>query len=50
MKKIDFNKLIKKEDPKRIIRMYCNSSINLTSKQLDEVISLKNKKGKASLC
>lgn len=50
MKKIDFKKLVKKEDPKKIIRMYCNSDINLTSNQLDEIIALKNKKENRVLC
>lgn len=50
MKSKDFKKLIKEEDPKKIIFRYthgCYSQVkgvNLTDKQLQEVIDLKNKK------
>ena len=63
MKSKDFKKLIKTEDPKKIIFRYthgCYSQIegvNLTDKQLQEVIDLKNKKSrenyeqrKANIC
>lgn len=40
----EFNKLLKKEKPKKIIYMHCFSKITLTNSQLDEVINLKNRK------
>lgn len=39
----EFKKLLKKHSAKKIIQMHILSQINLTSKQLDEVIKLKNK-------
>lgn len=42
MTKIEFEKLLKEKTPKQIIRMHCNWVINLTNKQLDKVIELKN--------
>lgn len=39
----DFKKLLKNDTPKHIIYLHTLSKINLTSKQLDEVIALKNK-------
>lgn len=44
MKKKEFNKLLKEKTPKEIIYMYTMWKINLTDKQLDYVIDLKNKK------
>ena len=46
MNTTEFNKLLKKEDPKRIIYLYCTNQIYLYSKQLDKVIDLKNEKEK----
>lgn len=45
MKKNEFIKILKEyeNDPKRIIGKHIHSKINLTSKQLDIVIDLKNK-------
>lgn len=43
MEKKAFEKLLKKETPKRIIYLYICDKIYLTSKQLDKVIALKNK-------
>lgn len=42
MKDKDFKKLMKKHSVKRIIQMHIDSKINLTSKQLDEVIKIEN--------
>lgn len=39
-----FKKLIDTEDYQRIIGLYTHLKINLTNKQLDRVIKLKNKK------
>lgn len=50
MKKIEFKKLIKNENPKKIIRMHCNWLINLTTKQLNEVLELKNKMENKKTC
>lgn len=42
-----FKELIAKEDFQKIVYMHCNLKINLTSRQLDKVLKLKNKeKGK----
>ena len=38
----EFNKLLKKYSAKKLIDMHIMSEINLTSKQLDKVIKLKN--------
>lgn len=38
----EFKKLLKLYTPKKIIDMHCNLKIDLTSKQLDKVIKLKN--------
>ena len=38
----EFNKLLKKYDPKKLINMHIMSEINLISKQLDKIIKLKN--------
>ena len=43
MKIKDFNKLIKKDNPKHIIFLYTTSQIWLTNKQLDKIIKIKNK-------
>lgn len=43
MKRKDFNELKKVKTAKQIIYMYCHNLIYLTSRQLDEVIELKNK-------
>ena len=43
MDKVKFNRLLKIEEPKKIIRMHCNGEISLNSYQLDKVIKLKNK-------
>ena len=40
----EFNKLLKKYEPKKIIYLYTTSQINLTSKQLSKIIELKNQK------
>lgn len=44
MKDKDFKKLLKeyKENPKRIIYLYIDGKINLYSKQLKQVINMKN--------
>lgn len=42
----DFNRLLKKENAKRIIYMHCDSKITLTEAQLNKVIDLKNNEGK----
>lgn len=42
----EFKELLKKEEPKRIIYLYCTNQINLYGKQLDKVIDLKNEKEK----
>ena len=42
MKRKDFNKLLKNDNPKHIIFLHTISKIFLTNKQLDEVIALKN--------
>lgn len=39
-----FKRLIATEDYKRIIGLYTHWKINLTNKQLDRVLKLKNKK------
>lgn len=39
----EFKKLLKNYSAKKIIEMHVMSEINLTSKQLDKVIELKNK-------
>ena len=39
----EFNKLLKRYNAKKIIQMHIMSEINLTSKQLDKLIELKNK-------
>lgn len=46
MNTTEFNELLKAEEPKRIIYLYCTNQIYLYSKQLDEVINLKNEKEK----
>ena len=38
-----FKKLLKQCGAKKVIYMHCMRKINLTSKQLDEAIELKNK-------
>ena len=43
MRTNEYKKLIKKYTPKKLIYMHIDSKINLTSRQLDEVIALKNK-------
>lgn len=43
MKEKEFKKLLKEYEPKKIIYLYTTSQINLTSKQLNKVIELKNK-------
>lgn len=43
MKIKEYKKLIKKENPKQIIRDYINDFLSLTDRQLKEVIELKNK-------
>lgn len=40
----NFKKIKKEFTPKQIIYRHCHSLIFLTSKQLDEVIELKNRK------
>lgn len=40
----EFKKLLKEKEPKRIIGMYCHLQISLTSRQVDRVLKLKNKK------
>ncbi len=42
MKAKNYKKLLKEKNPKEIIRLYCNNKIFLNSKQLDEIIKLKN--------
>ena len=42
MKDKDFKKLMEEHSAKKIIQMHVMSEINLTSKQLDEVINTKN--------
>ena len=39
----ELKKLLKKFSARDIIRLHCDSKINLTSKQLDIVIDLKNR-------
>lgn len=39
----EFKILLKNNTPKKIIQMHIMSEINLTSKQLDKVIELKNR-------
>lgn len=46
MKAKDFNKLLKNETPKEIIRKYCYNEIFLTNFQLDKVIKLKQEQEK----
>jgi hypothetical protein len=43
MRANEYKKLLKNDTPKHIIHLHILSKINLTSKQLDEVIALKNK-------
>ena len=43
MKDKDFKKLMEEHSVKKIIQMHVMSKINLTSKQLDKAIELKNK-------
>ena len=38
----ELKKLLKKYSAKKIINMYCNRKINLSNKQLDRLIKLKN--------
>lgn len=45
----EFNKLLEKFTPKEIIRLHCESKINLTAKQLEKIIKLKNTNGIKSL-
>lgn len=42
MKDKDFKKLMKEQSVKKIIQMHIDSKINLSSKQLDEVIKIEN--------
>ncbi len=49
MLKKEFNKLLKQEEPKKIIYMHCSGKITLTNSQLDIVIDLKNNKGKEEI-
>lgn len=42
----EFKELLKTEEPKKIIYLYCTNQIYLYSKQLDRVINLKNEKEK----
>lgn len=46
MNTTEFKELIRTEEPKRIIYLYCTNQIYLYSKQLDKVIDLKNEKEK----
>lgn len=46
MNSVAFNELLKVEEPKRIIYLYCTNQIYLYGKQLDKVIDLKNEKEK----
>lgn len=39
-----FRRLFNKEDPRKIIQMHIVEEINLTSKQLDEVLKKKNQR------
>lgn len=39
----EFKKLLKEYSAKKVIQMHIMSKINLTSKQLDKAIELKNK-------
>lgn len=39
----EFKKLLKNNSAKKIIQMHIMSDINLTSKQLDKLIELKNR-------
>ena len=40
----EFNELLKTTDLQKIIQMHYSLKISLTSKQLDKVLNLKNKK------
>lgn len=40
MKKLDFDKIIKKEKPKDIIYLHVHNKITLTNKQLNDTIKL----------
>ena len=44
MNTVKFKKLLETEDLQKIIYMHCNLKINLTDRQLDRVLRLKNKK------
>lgn len=44
MRKEEFNRLIKKTNPKEIIRQFYECEIRLTPSQLKKVIALKNAK------
>ncbi len=46
MKDAKFKELLKNEEPKKIIYLYCTNQIYLYSKQLDKIIELKNREGK----
>lgn len=46
MKEIKFKKMVETMQPRKIIAQYIHNKINLTSKQLQEVIRLKNEEGK----
>ncbi|MBR4486273.1 hypothetical protein IKS57_02770 [bacterium] len=39
----EYKKLLKKYEPKKIINMHIMGTIDLRSKQIDELIALKNK-------
>lgn len=43
MKKIDFEKLIKKKTPREIIAMHTQSKIYLTEKQIEKLFELRGK-------
>lgn len=44
MKVNEFKKLLKKDNPQHILYLHTMLKITLTNKQIDEVLSLKNKK------
>lgn len=46
MRKKDLEELKKTKTPKQIIELHCNWKINLTDKQVDEMIKLKNENQK----
>lgn len=42
----EYKKLKKQHDPQKIINLHCNNKITLTAKQIDELIKIRDEKGR----